>query len=78
MDWVIENWQTIALVLSVVASILTGAGWVKSGQVLTAVIKGVEGARLPEVKQSIRSQATVAGVETTLNSIVKRITEAKS
>lgn len=76
MEWFVENWPTIAAILGLIVSLIK---WVRLKSILRAVIAGVEvyveDTGNPNVKRAIEYEATEAGVQGALDSIVQKETK---
>jgi len=77
MEWIVDNWAGIVLVVSVVANIFVAAGWTKAAKYLRIVITGVndyvEATGNKSVETTIKARSVAAGTEGGLNPIVMKV-----
>ena len=77
MDWVIENWKTIAFVALIVSNILAALGLSKYAKILRVIITGVhdyvQDTGNTRVQTAIRKRSEKAGVEATLKPYVMKV-----
>jgi len=71
LEWLMENWQTIA---AVVAAVAAGCKAYRNGTLNAFLVAKIEGIAEPADKQAIKNSALAAGLQGLLHKVVKKNT----